>query len=103
MNENEKQVTSETPSKLGRDADKQEYGVTYEQCVAYYIVGKLVLDGALDPRNFNFDRMPDGMPFVVNSIAQCINDGLESYGWRDGLFRLIDWGSGKPSEQGGAE
>lgn len=80
------QVTAATPSELGLNAQ----GLTYEQSIAYYIVGKLVLDGALDPRNFNFNSDVEGIPFIVDSIAESISAGLEAFGWQHGVSAVID-------------
>lgn len=73
----------------------------YEHCIAYFIVGKLVLDGALDPTNFNFDLggtddQDHALPYIVNSIAQALLDGLAAFGWTHGgvakLVDMADWG-----------
>lgn len=64
--------------------------LSYEHSIAYHIVGKLVLDGALDPTNYNFENGTGGLPFVVNSIAQALLDGLAAFGWQDGVAELIN-------------
>ena len=106
MNENEKHVTTQSPSKMGLNAQ----GLTYEQSIAYFIVGKLVLDGALDPSNFNFNPDAYGVPFIVNSIAESISAGLEAFGWTHGVSAAIDAaqvgevrGWTPRAERGGAE
>ena len=74
-------------------------GLPYEHCIAYFIVGKLILDGALDPSNLNFENggerpeVDQDVPFIVNSIAAALMDGLRAFGWnKGGVARLIDMG-----------
>ena len=69
--------------------------LSYEHSIAYFIVGKLVLDGALDPTNYNFENGGEregdvALPFVVNSVADALLDGLKAYGWHEGVAELVD-------------
>jgi hypothetical protein len=99
----------EKPVKSGDNAQ----GMTYEQCIAYHIVGRPVLDGALDARNFNFEKGNEtGLPFVVEQIAEALLEGLAAYGWQYSISEIINaaqigelhgWKPKQTAEKGGAE
>lgn len=71
---------------------------TYEQCIATYIIGALVLHGLLDPFELEETGAKTGLPFAVEVTAESLEAGLRSYGWDDGIKSLIS-----AARNGGAE
>ena len=67
-------------------APKQDAGPgwTYEHRLAFYILGKLALQGALS------DLPLDEFDYVIDGLVDSITEGLEELRVEDGLEKTID-------------
>lgn len=62
---------------------------TYEQCIATYLVGALVLHGVIDPFELEENGSKTGLPYPIEIAAEALEAGLRAYGWDSGIKSLI--------------